>query len=87
MYLIMYAIHYSVMIVVMCLSCQASNKMSWNNRNSSAKLGIDTYLIIKKKIGKEQIQSSDKDINILATDRLDHDVKREMIAGMNCHLE
>ena len=83
----MYAIHYSVMIVVMCLSCQASNKISWNNRNSSAKLGIDTYLIIKKKIGKEQIQSSDKDINILATDRLDHDVKREMIAGMNCHLE
>ena len=61
--------------------------MSWNNRKPSAKLGINTYLIIQKKIGREQIQSSDKDINISATDRLDHDLKREMIAGMNCHLD
>ena len=75
------------MIVVICLSCRASNKMSWNNRKPSAKLGINTYLIIQKKIGREQIQSSDKDINISATDRLDHDLKREMIAGMNCHLD
>ena len=61
--------------------------MSWNNRKPSAKLGINTYLIIQKKIGREQIKSSDKDINILATDRLDHYGKREMISGMNCYLE
>ena len=83
----MYAIHYTVMIVVICLSYQASHKMSWNNRKPSETLDIDTYLIIQKKIGSQQNQSSRKDIDILATERLDHDVKREMIAGINCHLE
>ena len=87
MYLIMYAVHYNVMIVVICLSCRASHKISWNNTTLSPKLGVDTYLIIQKKIGREQIKSSDKDINILATDRLDHYGKREMISGMNCYLE
>ena len=83
----MYAIHYTVMIVVICLSYRASHKMSWNNRKPSETLDIDTYLIIQKKIGSQQNQSSGKDIDILATERLDHDVKREMIAGINCHLE